>query len=237
MGRARGGQRSCWTNSADCNVQLLHNPGDGSVPQNRPTARWSDAAINSLRYSLIRWQGTGQIMENVFWRGKNAAGGGCTCKDLDTLCTRNPESLTRSRWLWHRFVDLQPHPHPPPTRHQCQRNGWLTRSRFPAVALAPSQIVTGRGRVVTATAPRTESTWAAGAVARRIILIMVGRACQMLCCVFSPFFGGCACSWSEAPSTMGSTPSHHGLPGQIRRPTEHQGAPYSRVEVEVLWLS
>ena len=31
-------------------------------------------------------------------------------------------------------------PHsPPPPHHQCQRNSWLTRSRLPAVALAPSQ--------------------------------------------------------------------------------------------------
>ena len=54
------------------------------------------------------------------------------------------------------------------TPHQCQRYGWLTRSRFPAVALAPSQtgerggvyrsLATPRRRQVAA--PRTgRSVW------------------------------------------------------------------------------
>ena len=51
----------------------------------------------------------------------------------------SPASPPRSRSHWHRFLDLQPRRSNPRHPHHCQRTGWLTRSRSPAVTLAPSQ--------------------------------------------------------------------------------------------------
>ena len=81
----------------------------------------------------------------------------CSCKDLDTLFTVHPHlslahvGIRTASWILQRS-------HPPPTaptHHQCQRNGWLTRLRFPVVALAPAQTTSSMERTSSNAVPQS----------------------------------------------------------------------------------
>jgi hypothetical protein len=84
VARGNGNERSCWTSGSDCRVQLLGEAGaatgfSGTAGLYKgATCRMGDSLINSLTYTMIRFQGTDAVRTNVYFRGKNHNGGGCT---------------------------------------------------------------------------------------------------------------------------------------------------------------
>ena len=76
VARGHGGAVSCWAQgSGDCRFGMLNS---AQHPFTGPTARLSDAKINSLTYSRIRLSGTNFVTGNQYWRGKDDRAGGCT---------------------------------------------------------------------------------------------------------------------------------------------------------------
>ena len=83
VARGHGGSPTCWgsAGSGDCRATMLNSNQHHFTGV---TARLSDAKINSLTYSRIRFSGTNFVTGTQYWRGKDDSAGGCTYRHRRT---------------------------------------------------------------------------------------------------------------------------------------------------------